>query len=145
MRVPRYQQELGIRIERTRDELATSLGHQPTIAELSHRLGIDQEHVLEALELALARRTVALEPLRAHAEADDLMPGDLDEGYRRVEDRAVLVWLLANLSARDAQIVFLRFTADLTQDVIARRLGVSQMSVSRALRRSLSTLRDAAA
>ncbi len=72
------------------------------------------------------------------------MPGDVDAGYRRVEDRAVLIWLLATLSARDAQIVFLRFTADLTQDVIARRLGVSQTYVSRALRRSLSQLRDAA-
>jgi RNA polymerase sigma-B factor len=56
----------------------------------------------------------------------------------------VLVPLLTELSARDAQIVLLRFDADLTQDVIAHRLGVSQMCVSRALSRSLSKLRRAA-
>jgi RNA polymerase sigma-B factor len=143
LRVPRYQQEMAIKIERARDELATSLGHQPTIAELSRRLGIDEEFVLQALEMTLARQTFPLEPLGAHAEADDPIPGELDAGYRRVEDRAVLVRLLATLTAPEAQIVFLRFTADLTQDVIARRLGVSQMSVSRTLRRSLAKLRDA--
>jgi RNA polymerase sigma-B factor len=144
LRVPRGQQELSIRIERARDELATSLGHQPTIAELSRRLGVDQELVLQALEMSVARRTFPLGPLPAHGDTDDQMPGHLDAGYRHVEDRAVLVRLLATLSAGEAQIVFLRFSADLTQDVIARRVGVSQMSVSRALRRSLSKLRDAA-
>jgi RNA polymerase sigma-B factor len=144
LRVPRLQQELTVRIEHARDELATSLGRQPTIAELSRRLGVDQELLLQSLEAALARRTLPLDPRRAQDEADDDMPGHLDAGYRRVEDRAVLVSLLARLSARDAKIVLLRFDEDLTQDVIARRLGVSQMCVSRALNRSLSKLRDAA-
>jgi RNA polymerase sigma-B factor len=144
MRVPRSQQELGLRIERVRDELATSLGHQPTIAELSRRLGLDQELVLQSLEVLVARQASPLGSGRAPDETDDDMLGTLDAGYRRVEDRAVLIRLLATLSARDAQILLLRFNADLTQDVIARRLGVSQMCVSRALRRSLSKLRDAA-
>jgi RNA polymerase sigma-B factor len=144
LRVPRAQQELLLAIERARDELAASLGHQPTIADLALRLGVSEELVLHALELAAARWALPLAAPGPDGEDEDDMPGDLDAGYRRVEHRAVLTRLLATLSAREAQIVLLRFTADLTQDAIASRLGVSQMYVSRALRRSLSRLRDAA-
>ena len=145
LRVPRAHQELLLAIERARDELAASIGHQPTTGDLALRLGFSQELVLHLLELSAARWTLPLTPAGPDDDDEDEMPGDLDAGYRRVEHRAVLAELLATLSAREAEIVLLRFGADLTQDVIARRLGVSQMYVSRALRRSLSRLREAAA
>jgi RNA polymerase sigma-B factor len=143
LRVPRAHQELSLKLEQAREELAAALGHQPTVAELACRLGIGQELVLQVLEVSLARRTFPLVTQRAGAEEKADLPGHLDAGYRRVEDRAVLARLLAVLSDRDAEIVLLRFNADLTEDAIARRLGVSQMYVSRALRRSIATLRDA--
>jgi RNA polymerase sigma-B factor len=138
LRIPRVHQELLLRLERTRDELTAALGHQPTIAELSRHLGAGEELVLHVLELASARHTFPLAP------DDDDAEGIVDAEYGRVEDRATLTRLLGVLSAGDAEIVRLRFGADLTQEVIARRLGVSQMYVSRALRRSLTQLRDAA-
>ena len=143
LRAPRELQELTVRIEGARDELTSSLGRQPTIAELSERLGVTEERILQALELVLAFHTV---PLDGHGpsdgEASDL-PGRIDDGYARAEDRAVLAPLLGTLSARDAEIVLLRFREDLTQDDIAHRVGVSQMQVSRVLARSLSKLREA--
>ena len=60
-----------------------------------------------------------------------------DDGYARAEDRALLVSLLRTLSPQDAEIVLLRFREELTQDAIARRVGVSQMQVSRVLCRSM--------
>jgi RNA polymerase sigma-B factor len=144
LRVPRAQQELFLRLEWASGELAASLGHQPTVAELARHVGFRQEVVLQVLELALARWALPLTPGGADGDGEDDLPGELDAGYRRAEDRAMLAGLLATLSAREAQIVFLRFSADLTQDAIARRLGVSQMYVSRALRRGLSLLQDAA-
>ena len=71
------------------------------------------------------------------------MPGRIDDGFARAEDRAVLAPLLGTLRPRDAEIVLLRFRDDLTQDAIARRVGVSQMQVSRVLSRSLAQLREA--
>jgi RNA polymerase sigma-B factor len=143
VRVPRRHQELILRIEHARDELAASLGHEPTVEQLSRRLGLEQELVLQALEVALARRTFPLEPGGTH-DGDGEVHGGFDAGYRRVEERAALARLLTRLSHEEAQIVLLRFTADLTQDAIAHRLGVSQMHVSRALRRSIAKLQDAA-
>jgi len=138
LRVPRSLQELTLRIEPARDLLATRLGRSPTIAELARHLGTGEEPILQALEVSLARHAFPLEP------DDDDMPSRSDDGYARAEDRAVLAGLLATLGGRDAEIVFLRFHADLTQDEIATLVGVSQMKVSRTLYRSLVRLREAA-
>jgi RNA polymerase sigma-B factor len=134
LRPPRRLQELSVRIEHARDALVPALGRQPTVGELAEQLCAPSELVLQALELAVARHAVSLEG-----------PGSADEdGYARAEDRAQIVALLRALSPRDAEIVLLRFHDELTQDAIARRVGVSQMHVSRVLRRSLVRMRDAA-
>jgi RNA polymerase sigma-B factor len=145
LRVPRQLQELTVRIEHVRDELTTSLGRQPTLAELSRRLGAADELVLQALELSLARHALSLDAPQRNGEDDwtDVV-GQIDDGYARAEARALLAPLLATLSRQEAQVVWLRFSDDLTQDAIARCVGVSQMQVSRVLRRSLGLLREAA-
>jgi RNA polymerase sigma-B factor len=150
LRVPRERQELYLRIERTRDAVTASLGRAPTIAELSERLGAGEEEILQALELNVAHHAVPLEgPWQddddGSGSADHHAPGAVDDGYDRAEDRAVLEPLLEVLTAQEAEIVRLRFDEDLTQDAIGRRLGVSQMHVSRVLHRSLVRLRQAAA
>jgi RNA polymerase sigma-B factor len=136
LRAPRRLQQLSVRIEHARDDLVSSLGRQPTVAELSDRLCTAQELVLQALEIGVARHTVPL---------DGPWCGCDEDGYERAEDRALLVSLLRALSPQDAEIVLLRFREDLTQDAIAQRVGVSQMHVSRVLCRSLVRMRDAAA
>jgi RNA polymerase sigma-B factor len=144
LRVPRALQELSLRLETARDQLTGTLGRQPTIAELSERLDAGEEQILQALELGSAQRA---DPLDGSGADDDeaarSMPGHIDDGFARAEDRAMLAPLLGMLSARDAAIVLLRFREDLTQDAIARRVGVSQMQVSRVLTRSLARLREA--
>jgi RNA polymerase sigma-B factor len=143
--VPRRLQEVGGQIEHVRDELTSSLGRQPTAHELADRLQSDAETILQAIELNLARSAVPLAGPPGVGDTDAYsVPGAVDGGYARAEDRAVLAPLLGRLSARDAEIVLLRFREDLTQDAIARRVGVSQMQVSRVLHRSVAQLRDAA-
>jgi RNA polymerase sigma-B factor len=149
LRVPRQLQELSRRLERVRDERTVVLGRPPTVAELAAELDVGEELILQALELATAQYTVPFDVVPAPGAADDAdaeeSVGAVDDGFARAEDRAVLGPLLETLPAGDAQIVALRFCGDLTQDAIARRVGVSQMHVSRVLRRSLAKLRDAAA
>jgi RNA polymerase sigma-B factor len=140
VRPPRRLQALSMQIEHAREHLVSSLGRQPTVAELSERLCAAPELVLQALEIAVARHTVSL----ARPGSEDGEGRD-DNGYARADDRAQLVSLLRTLSRQEAEIVLLRFHDELTQDAIARRMGVSQMHVSRVLRRSLARMRDAAA
>ena len=135
---PRRLQALTVRIERVRDDLVPTLGRQPTVTELSEHLCAAQELILEALEIAAARHTIPLDgPWSQDGDGHD------DGGYARAEDRAQLVSLLRALSPQDAEVVLLRFHHELTQDAIARRVGVSQMQVSRILSRSLARMRDA--
>jgi RNA polymerase sigma-B factor len=147
MRVPRQLQELSLRIERSRDELTAALGRSPTVAELAERLHVGEELVLQALELTIVHHTVPLDGAWSGDDEDapDQSPGNVDDGYARAEDRAMLAPLLGTLSSQDAEIVLLRFREDLTQDAIAQRVGVSQMQVSRVLYRSLARLHEAAA
>jgi RNA polymerase sigma-B factor len=147
LRPPRRLQALSVRIEHARDDLLPSLGRQPTVAELSDRLCAAQELILQALEIAVAHHTVPLDgPWSEGGEGpEERRSGRVDDGYARAEDRAQLVSLLRALSPQDAEIVLLRFRDELTQDAIARRVGVSQMQVSRVLCRSLVRMRDAAA
>ena len=49
---------------------------------------------------------------------------------------------LAGLDSRERAIVSLRFEQGLTQSQIAARVGISQMHVSRLLRRALAELRE---
>jgi RNA polymerase sigma-B factor len=145
LRVPRGLQELTLRIERARDVLTPGSGRPPTTAELSRHLGVDEELILQALEVSLAHHAFRLDgPWGDDDDSDHDLPWQLEDGYARVEDRAMLAGLFATLSAQEAEIVFLRFHADLTQDAIARLAGVSQMHVSRVLFRSLVLLRSAA-
>jgi RNA polymerase sigma-B factor len=143
MRVPRALQELTLRLERARDELTSALGRQPTLSELARHVGAGEDAVLQALEVSLVRVASSLDGFDGDEEPAG-MPGGLDSGFARAEDRATLEPLLATLSDQEAEIMYLRFSEDLTQEVIARRVGVSQMHVSRVLYRSLAKLRTAA-
>lgn len=149
VRVPRDLQELALRVLRANDALGRRLGRSPTAAELADELGVTAEQVVEAQEAATAYSSVPLDP---PAEPDDEEPrrrresslGGVDPGYRLVEQRVLLGALMEGLSAREREILRLRFMEDLTQSEIGARLGLSQMHVSRLIRRSLELLRRAA-
>jgi len=145
IRVPRRLQELRLGLGAATEELAHSLGRAPTVAELSARLGVSEEEVLEGLESANAYSTVSLD---AGSETDD-GPGAMldtigidDDALEGVEYRESLRPLLARLPARERQILLLRFFRNMTQSQIAAATGISQMHVSRLLSHALAVLRE---
>jgi RNA polymerase sigma-B factor len=147
VRMPRSLQELAMRVEAARDRLAGERGRAPSVGELAQATGATEEEVLEALQAGDAYHATSLEAQRSDDE-DTHSLGDLlghaDEGFRLAEHRVLLRTVLAELDERDREILRLRFEEDLTQQQIASLIGVSQMQVSRLLRRSLATLRTAA-
>jgi RNA polymerase sigma-B factor len=142
LRVPREVQELSARVARSRDSLTRELGRSPTVPEVASALGAGVEPVLEALRAADAYRMMSLdEPLAEGAGALEAIGGD-DEGYELAEHRVLLRTGLERLGAREREIVRLRYYEGLTQREIAREVGVSQMHVSRLIRRSIDAMRD---
>jgi RNA polymerase sigma-B factor len=143
--VPRRLKELNLRLNQTLEPLSARLGRSPTVAELAAAVGVDEEEVLEALDAGHAYSTVSLS---APAGDDDAATvADVvaveETGYETSEDRALLVHGAEALDARERRIVELRFRDGLTQTEIAAEIGISQMHVSRLIRRSLEKMRGA--
>jgi RNA polymerase sigma-B factor len=142
MRVPRELQELTGRMSATRERLLADLSRSPTVPELARALDCDEERVQEALAAAAAYRTLSLDqPFVDGTGPLESLGGD-DEGFARAEARAMLADGLHELAPREREIVRLRFYEGLTQREIAERIGISQMHVSRLIRRTVERLRD---
>ena len=143
LRLPRALSEWTMELDRTADALADELGRVPTPAQIADRLGVAIEDVLEGLAADRARNTRSLDaPTRGDEESLPVLDsiGDVEGGYDRVE--AQLAAEDAGLDQREWRVLRLRFVEGITQREIGRRLGVSQMQVSRISRRALSKLLD---
>ena len=147
--VPRGMQERALQVRQAVEDLGGTLGRSPTPPEVAGQLGIDVEEVLEAMEAATAYTSVSLDAPRPgeDEEATTYVEslGERDDGYALVEDLSTVVPALRVLPLREREIIRLRFGEDLTQSEIAERLGISQMHVSRLLRRALERVRTFAA
>jgi RNA polymerase sigma-B factor len=147
VRVPRGLQELNIQLSRLMEELTVQHGRSPTIAELAKGAGVSEEEVLEALESGRAYSSLSLSAGSAgHDDEGELDPleslGTEEHQYEVSEDRAVLAPGFRVLDERERKILHLRFFEGLTQSQIAQQVGISQMHVSRLIRRSLEKIRE---
>jgi RNA polymerase sigma-B factor len=146
VRVPRGLQELNVQLSRLMEQLTVQLGRSPTIPELAKASGSTEEEVLEALESGRAYSSLSLSSGGGGDGEDDLDPlesiGSEEQQYEVSENRAVLAPGFKALDERERMILQLRFFDGLTQSQIAQQVGISQMHVSRLIRRSLEKIRD---
>ena len=146
--VPRGMQERVMKVDGALREISRREGRTPSAEEVALATELSVEEVLEALEAGTAYDAVSLD---AHRFGDD-QEGDTyadfvgaeDERFDLVEYGVTIAPTLQALPARDRAVLHLRFGEDLTQAEIATRVGVSQMHVSRLIRRSLERLRAVA-
>ena len=141
MHVPRRIKELSVRLSRVLDDLTTTLGRSPTIAELAEAAAVDEEDVIDALDAAHAYSTRSLDAGPAGGEQLAEHLAGADPGYDGVDDRWLLSAGLEALDPRQRRIIELRFFEEMTQSQIAAELGISQMHVSRLLRNALDVMR----
>jgi RNA polymerase sigma-B factor len=146
VRVPRGLQELNVQISKLIEQLTVQLGRSPTIPELAKAAGVEEEQVLEAIESGRAYSSVSLSTGGGSDEDGELDPleslGTIEHEYEVSEDRAVLAPGFKVLDERERKILHLRFFSGLTQSQIAAEIGISQMHVSRLIRRSLEKIRE---
>ncbi len=146
VRVPRRLQELSQKVNRATDDLAVELGHMPSVSELADHLGVSVDEVLEAMESSSAYSSVSFEQKSGadDEEAPTLMDhlGNEDKELAATDDRLVLDEAIAGFSPREQQAVRMRFVEGLTQVEIAKQLDISQVQVSRLLRKTLRRLQE---
>jgi len=140
--VPRRMKELSLRVARLVDDLSAELGRAPTVSEIAAAAEVEEEDVIEALETARAHTPTSLStPVDASGDLTliDLL-GEDEAGYEVLERGSVVRTGLEGLEERERKIVVMRFLHGLTQAEIATELGISQMHVSRLLRRALAAM-----
>lgn len=142
--VPRDLQERALAVSRHADRLSAELGRSPTVDELADALDCTIEQAIEAIDAAENYQLTSLDaPIAQDGEehcalADTL--GSEDDGFELAEERHALVTSWATLSDLEREVLGLRLVQGLTQREISRRIGYSQMHVSRLLRRSMHSL-----
>ncbi|OIJ63297.1 RNA polymerase sigma factor SigF [Streptomyces mangrovisoli] len=144
--VPRRLQEARVQLARATEELRSRLGRTPTTAELAELMCLPEEEVVEARLASNGYKSASLDAAIGSSEEGEAaladFIGDEDAGLALVEDFHALAPMLAELDERDRQIIHWRFVEELTQAQIGERLGVSQMHVSRLIKRLLARLRE---
>jgi RNA polymerase sigma-B factor len=146
--VPRGAQERALKVRDAQERLANDRGRAPSVNQLAEYLELDTEEVIDALQAIQAYETLSLDAPRIGSDGDVVAYGDSmgreDERYELVELDATVTAVLGHIAPRERLILRMRFIDDLTQTEIAERVGISQMQVSRLLRRSLDQLRSLA-
>ena len=146
--VPRSLQERFLKINQAVEQLSGRLGRSPSPKDVAEHTGFTLEEVLEALDASSAYSPAALDAPHPGAPDGDRTLGDSlggdDPRFEYVELGSAFAPAFRALPRRDQTVLHLRFLEDLTQSEIAARVGVSQMHVSRLLRRSLDRLSVAA-
>lgn len=146
VRIPRRLQELSAKVNQATDTLTTQFQRSPTIQEIADYLDASVDEVLEAMESSSAYSSVPLEGTGG-SENDDAPSvidryGSEDNELAFTDDRLVIEEALKGFSPREREVIELRFLKGMTQIEIAEQLGISQVQVSRLLRRTLKKIQD---
>jgi RNA polymerase sigma-B factor len=145
LHVDRGAQERARKIAEARREVSSRQGRSPTVTELAEYLECSEEEILDGLQTAEAYDTVSLDAPRAgDGESERRLDalGTEDNRLGLVDEQATVFAAAQYLPERERRILYLRFGEDLTQAEIADRVGVSQMQVSRLLRKSVRRLQE---
>jgi RNA polymerase sigma-B factor len=143
--LPRGLQERTMDVNGAIQKLGDERGSSPTVAQIAKHLDLSEEDVLEALQADEARRTLSLDAPRSREDAESVPTietvASAEMGYDTVEAQFAAAG--ADLDERENLVLRLRFGRDLNQYEIGQRLGVSQMQISRIMRKALRKLLSA--
>jgi RNA polymerase sigma-B factor len=139
--VPRRMKETSIAARAANEELSQRLGRSPSVTEIAEHIGSSVDEVAEAVTLTSAYRAHSLDDDNGNGSIASIhLLGAVDPRIELFEELDALRPVLQARSAREREILYLRFYRGLTQREIAEQVGMSQMNVSRVLSSSLEKL-----
>lgn len=147
VRVPRRLQELSAKVTQVSDKLTEKLQRSPSVDEIAQALGVSVDEVLEAMESAHAYSSVSLDVPQGDDDGTQSSTvidkyALVDEDLESSDDRIVLEQAIKDFSEREQQIIRMRFLEGFTQVEIAQKLQISQVQVSRLLRKTLQKFQE---
>lgn len=143
LKVSRSLKELSYKIFQVREILTAQLNREPTIEELSKTLQIEKEEIVQAME-ASGEVESLYKPIHQKEGSEIRLVDKLEEKERQEEkalDRMLLSQLLESLNKEERQLIYLRYFAEETQSQVGKKLGISQVQVSRMEKRIIENMR----
>ena len=143
IKVSRSLKELSYKIFQARDALTASLGREPTLEELAVTMDVDKEERVQAMEAGGEVESL-YKPIHQKEGNEIRLVDKLEEKERKEEkilDHMLLAQLLETLDKEERQLIYLRYFADETQSQVGKKLGISQVQVSRMEKRIIENLR----
>ncbi|MGC4020100.1 MAG: RNA polymerase sporulation sigma factor SigF [Muricomes sp.] len=143
IKVSRSLKELSYKTFQAREELTAKLGREPTLDELAETMGVDREEIVQAME-AGGEVDSLYKPIHQKEGNEIRLVDKLEEKERKEEkilDHMLLAQLLESLNKEERQLIYLRYFADETQSQVGKRMGISQVQVSRMEKRIIENLR----
>ncbi len=140
VKVSRTIKEQASAIKTARTELTAALGREPTVTEISERTGFSLEEIALAETATAATQSIDRETGEEGFSLEDVLTDT--ESEERLVERISLKQAIGKLPERERTVVQLRYFHGLTQDRVAKLLGVSQVQVSRIEKKALAGLRE---
>ena len=143
IKVSRSLKELSYKIFQAREALTASLGREPTLEELAVTMDVDKEEIVQAMEAGGEVESL-YKPIHQKEGNEIRLVDKLEEKERKEEkilDHMLLAQLLETLDKEERQLIYLRYFADETQSQVGKKLGISQVQVSRMEKRIIENLR----
>lgn len=146
LKAPRRLRELGLSLRRLREQLEQAQGRPPTVTEMAQAAGVTEERLLQAMDLDRIYQPASLDAHLQDENSDEKSSfweaiGRPDPGLAAIEERETVRHALERLDGRQRKIIYFRFFEEASQAEVARRLGISQMHVSRLERQALKRLK----
>lgn len=139
VKVSRSLKEQAAVIKTMRNHLISVLGREPTVGEISRQTGYTPEQIAEA-ETATAAVESIDRQIGGEGFSLEHILSDSDSEEKMLE-RIALRQGIEKLAERERMVIQLRYFHSLTQDRVAKVLGVSQVQVSRIEKKALTILR----
>ncbi len=145
IRAPRELLELSFRMNSIIEKLHSKLGRNPTEVEIAEELQLPLKRISEVIEVDRRKRPVSLDQIAGFSDndqslVDKLVDDKYQEEQKLQEDRIMLLEAVSLLSDNLKEVVQMSFFEDLNQNEIAKKVGISQMQVSRRIKKATAEL-----
>lgn len=144
IKVSRSLKEIAVKVKITREILNNRLNREPTIEELSIEMEVATEDIVMALESNTEVESLYKTIYQGDGNAIFLIDKleQVQDDHESVVDKLAIQEILDTLEQKEQDIIKLRYFMNRTQSDIAKKLGISQVQVSRLEKKILRTMRE---
>ena len=144
LKVSRSLKEISYKACQAKEEFTKKYNREPTIQELSEVSGIAKEELVEAMEASAEVESLHRPVYKKDGSEVELLEKleKEEKTEEKIIDQMFLYSLLEKLGKEERQLIYLRYFENKTQSETGKRLGMSQVQVSRLEKKILKRMKE---